>query len=93
MDYTEIIEREALKYANKKTSVFKKKHIDDFKAGAEYYKQITDIEVVNGKIEDNKDNLEMSKYQGNYKTSLYLETKIEQLEQTRDKLINELKIK
>lgn len=95
MDYTEIIEREALKYSEEKwkhpSSNLSRAHCSlDFEAGikSNISKQITEIEKLEAKIEVLKwvnpilvDDIVKINY------------KIEQLETLRDKLINELKMK
>ena len=98
MDYTEIIEREAVRYSEEKwkhpSSNLSRAHCSlDFEAGikSNISKQITEIEVVKGKIEVLK-GLQFSLPQ---EIGAYNECKmdIEDLEQLRDKLINELKLK
>ena len=95
MDYTEIIEREAVRYSEEKwkhpSSNLSRAHCSlDFEAGikSNTAKQITEIEKLEAKIEVLKwvnpilvDDIVKINY------------KIEQLETLRDKLINELKLK
>ena len=98
MDYTEIIEREALKYSEEKwkhpSSNLSRAHCSlDFEAGikSNISKQITEIEVVNGKIEL-LEGLRIF-YKGVDISDNNVIKKLMELEQLRDKLINELKLK
>ena len=92
MDYTGIIDKKALEYAPKyvDSSLDAKVRSEierlAFKAGinSPLAKQITEIDVVNGKIELLKEISTHPKYHGD---------KLADLEQLRDKLINELKLK
>ena len=96
MEYTEIIERDA--YKNYHIS-YSESSIPDIEAMVGMYvdgitsplaKQITEIEVVKGKIEENESILQMAKLHMDGRACIVLEHRITHLEQLRDKLINEL---
>lgn len=96
MDYTEIIEREAEEFysdISKDSSLKKQCFING--VNSKIAKQITEIEVVNGKISVLKSVFKEVAKNCNHSifTDEIFENEIYQLEQLRDKLINELKIK
>ena len=97
MDYTEIIEREALKYSEEKwkhpSSNLSRAHCSlDFEAGikSELAKQITEIEKLTALITNNKGVLQFDMPEASKEG---IRSVIEAQTTLRDKLINELKLK
>ena len=95
MDYTEIIEREALKYSEEKwkhpSSNLSRAHCSlDFEAGikSNISKQITEIEKLEAKIGAYKE-IAMISYCSELLSQILYEERMD-LEQLRDKLITEL---
>ncbi len=94
MDYTEIIKSGGIDYANKNgilKGVERLFVLFSFKAGAEYYKQITEIEKLSAKIETCETILSSYSLTKSDKQSLRQVIKAEK--KLREGIINELKLK